>query len=152
MRDALVVTGILLVAGVALGLAGAPKHAYAKAEEGPKADSPKVDTLEVQPVAGKALADSTAPKPQANPVKALVTCAGCHGLTPSKNEKAGPPLFGIYGSKPIKASIEFKTWDDKSLNKFLMNPEKVDSTTRMFFKIRNPEKRAEVIAALKVLR
>ncbi len=86
------------------------------------------------------------------PGKALAPCAGCHPLNGVKKKIAGPSLVKIYGAKPLKSAIKVAKWDDKALDRYLWNPERVDPTTRMFFKVRDAKKRAEIIAALKILK
>ncbi|MBM3267520.1 MAG: hypothetical protein FJZ01_07725 [Candidatus Sericytochromatia bacterium] len=88
----------------------------------------------------------------AAPPGVLSPCAGCHALNGVKKKVAGPPLAGLYGAKPLKAGIKVARWDDASLNRFLWNPEKVDPTTRMFFKVRDDKRRAEIIIAMKALK
>ncbi len=85
-------------------------------------------------------------------VEVLRSCAPCHDLTAARKKRISVPVFGLYGAKPAKASIKIAKWDDRKLNAFLENPKKVDPNSRMSFKVKDPKKRAEIIAAMKTLK
>ncbi|MGE5537292.1 MAG: c-type cytochrome [Gemmatimonas sp.] len=85
-------------------------------------------------------------------------CSVCHSDKPGEN-RVGPSLAGVVGrkageapgfnySKPMKDSGI--TWDDKHLEEYLENPQKVVKGTRMAFPgIKNEKDRDDVIAYLK---
>jgi len=84
-------------------------------------------------------------------------CAGCHALD---SEKEGPRLRGVYGrtsgtvpsftySEALKnAHI---TWGDASLDKWLIDPEKLVPNNDMAFHVESSEERSAIIAYLKQL-
>ena len=84
-------------------------------------------------------------------------CAGCHALD---TEKEGPRLRGVYrrtsGIVPAftysdalkKAHI---IWDEKTLDKWLTDPEKLVANNDMAFQIANADERRQIIAFLKQL-
>jgi cytochrome c len=82
---------------------------------------------------------------------------GCHALD---GEKEGPRLRGVYGrtsgtvpsftySDALKNS--HITWDDRSLDKWLTDPEKLVPNNDMAFRVGSAEERSEIIAYLKQL-
>jgi cytochrome c len=87
-------------------------------------------------------------------------CAVCHSTDGSK--RVGPSLRGVVGrmagsvrgfqySQALKLSSV--TWDEKSLNAYLTNPQKFLPGNRMAFPgLPNPRTRADVIAYLKTLK
>jgi cytochrome c len=84
-------------------------------------------------------------------------CSGCHALD---IDKEGPRLRGVYGrraaavpdfaySEPLKkAAIR---WDDKSLERWLSDPDAMVAGTDMAFRLADAEERTAVIAYLKSL-
>lgn len=88
-------------------------------------------------------------------------CAACHSLQPGKHG-IGPSLVGVYGTKagdipgynfsaPLKASG--LTWDDATLDKWLAAPMQTVPGTKMTYGgLKDPAKRAELIAFLKTLK
>ena len=87
-------------------------------------------------------------------------CAVCHAVTPGEN-KVGPPLAGIVGSKSgtvpgFDFSAAMKdanvTWDDANLDKFLANPTGFVHGTKMFVNLPNETDRQNVIAYLDTLK
>ncbi|MDH4120692.1 MAG: cytochrome c family protein [Deltaproteobacteria bacterium] len=82
----------------------------------------------------------------------LSSCKSCHDLSADKRKVMGPPLFGLYGAKPINAAIPVKKWDDASLDAWLANPKDVLPGNTMMFKVADKAKRDEVIAAMKALK
>ena len=84
-------------------------------------------------------------------------CTGCHALD---NEKEGPRLRGVYGRRSgTVASFQYSnalktaqiTWDATSLDKWLVDPEKLVPDTDMAFQLGKAEERTEIIAYLKGL-
>jgi cytochrome c len=84
--------------------------------------------------------------------KALTNCSICHDITPKKTKLVGPPLFGVFGSKPTIEGVPFDKWDQAALDKWLTDPAKVKPGTNMSFSMSNAKKRAETIAALQALK
>ena len=88
-------------------------------------------------------------------------CAACHSLQPGKHG-IGPSLAGIYGttageipdynfSAPLKASG--LVWDDATLDKWLEAPMQMVPGTKMTYGgLKDPAKRAELIAFIKTLK
>ena len=87
-------------------------------------------------------------------------CKSCHALEVGKN-KAGPTLYGVYGS--VAGKVEgFKyskamassdiIWDEEALNGFLENPKKYLPGTKMSFAgLKKKSQRENVIAYFKSL-
>src|SRR5947209_6580817 len=86
-------------------------------------------------------------------------CAPCHSLEPDKN-LTGPSLSGVVGRKAgtlssfgrysdaIKSSAV--TWDDKTLDAWLADPQHLIPGNEMTFPgIKNPQQRADLIVFLK---
>lgn len=92
----------------------------------------------------------TAPA-QAAPSAALGACATCHDISPAKNKLVGPPLYGVYGNKPVGTGIAVAKWDEGSLDKWLTNPSKIKPDSMMTYTVGNPKKRKEIIQAIKEL-
>lgn len=82
----------------------------------------------------------------------LVTCVGCHDITDAKKQLVGPPLFGVFGSKPSSAGVSFAKWDKGSLDKWLKDPSAVKPGTSMAFKVKNDAKRKKIVDALAELK
>jgi cytochrome c len=96
----------------------------------------------------------------ANPPKTWATCAACHAVQGAA--ALGPSLNGVLGrksgsvpgfaySRAMKsASI---TWDEKSLQAFLADPQKVVPGNRMpFAGVPEPSEATELVHYLKTLR
>ncbi len=86
-------------------------------------------------------------------------CAVCHATTPGE-DKIGPPLAGIVGSKSgtvpgydFSAAMKDAnvTWDAADLDKFLANPAGFVHGTKMFVNLPNETDRQNVIAYLGTL-
>ena len=87
-------------------------------------------------------------------------CAACHSTSPGVN-KIGPSLAGIVGSQsgavpgfnfsPAMKNAKV-TWDEKSLDRFLQNPNGFIAGTRMFFTVPKESDRQNVIAYLETLK
>ncbi|MFA9201685.1 MAG: cytochrome c family protein [Cypionkella sp.] len=114
------------------------------------------------PAAG---ATDAAPAPAADAAlarapAAFVQCKTCHAVAPGKHG-VGPSLAGVHGTKAgeipgyafsgaMKASG--LTWDDATLDRFLERPMQTVPGTKMVYPgLKDPAKRAEVIAYLKTI-
>lgn len=82
-------------------------------------------------------------------------CGGCHSLD---RDKEGPRLRGVYGraagavdSFQYSAALkEAKiTWDDRSLDQWLADPEKLAPGNDMAFHVENSVERGAIIAYLR---
>jgi cytochrome c len=88
-------------------------------------------------------------------------CKACHSAKPGENG-IGPSLAGVYGTKAGEvAGFEFSdallksglTWDDKSLDTWLTNPQAMVPGTKMSFGgLPDAAKRKEVIEYLKSIK
>lgn len=83
------------------------------------------------------------------------TCEACHSI---EDNDVGPKHRGVVGrragsvkdyaySAALKASG--LTWDDATLDAWLSNPSALVPGTKMFFKLDDPQSRADIIAYLK---
>jgi cytochrome c len=93
--------------------------------------------------------------------KVVFQCAICHTAVKGRNS-IGPSLFDVVGRKAaslpgynysdaLKASN--KTWDEKTLDVWLTNPQKLVPGTKMTFSgLPSAEDRANVIAYLATLK
>ena len=88
-------------------------------------------------------------------------CSICHSAQPGRN-LVGPSLFGVvgrhsgripgfrYSAANLNSGL---TWDPATLNRYLASPQQVVPGTLMTFPgLRDPEKRADIIAYLATLR
>lgn len=109
-----------------------------------------------------------APAPE--PVAAVITppatyarCAVCHDAQKGGEDKLGPNLYGVFGTKAGKHRPGFTysaalkssgiVWNEASLDKWLTKPmEMVPGTTMSFPGIKDPAKRQELIDYLKSLK
>jgi cytochrome c len=82
-------------------------------------------------------------------------CTGCHSLD---QDKEGPRLRNVYGSKAgsvasFKYSDALKashlTWDERTLDKWLTDPDSVVPDNDMSFHVASADERAEIIRFLK---
>lgn len=87
-------------------------------------------------------------------------CRTCHELEKEEAKPTGPHLIGVVGRTAgstdyAKYSDGLKesgiVWDEEQLDAWLTNPKDVVKKTRMNFRLRKPEQRADVIAYLKTL-
>ena len=99
--------------------------------------------------------------PEGDPVhgKALYqSCAACHSID---DNDLGPKHRGVVGRRA--GSIEDYTyspalknsgltWDKPTLDRWLTNPSELVPGTKMYFKIDDPHKRADIIAYLEQLK
>ena len=85
------------------------------------------------------------------------TCTGCHTLD---RPKVGPPLRNVYG-RPAGKDTQFSysdaikaasvTWDESTLDRWLVDTESVIPGNDMSFRLNDASKRADIIAYLKQL-
>ena len=100
------------------------------------------------------------PAAHAAPPAAFAACAACHSSDASHG--LGPSFLGVYGRKAAGAkgftySAAMKkaglTWDDKSLDAFIADPQKaVPGNVMPFPGLPDAKQREEVIAYLKTLK
>jgi cytochrome c len=85
-------------------------------------------------------------------------CAACHSI--DEND-LGPRHRGVVGRKAgTVADYNYSpalkssglTWTEDNLDRWLTNPSSLVPGTKMFFKIEDPQARADIIAYLKELR
>lgn len=87
-------------------------------------------------------------------------CIACHTVAKGDRNRAGPNLWGVFGSTAGQRDIGYKfsdalkasglVWDEATLSSYLENPQKVVPKTRMRFPgLKNPDQRADVIAYLR---
>jgi cytochrome c len=106
----------------------------------------------------RAVADPSvaAPHGDANHGKTLYqACAACHSV--DEND-IGPLHRGVVGRRAgsvpdynYSAALKNSgiTWSETQLNRWLINPSAMVPGTKMFFKLDNPQMRADIIAYLK---
>jgi cytochrome c len=114
---------------------------WAHSTSGSEAGASEPSSGEGDPARGKALFEKR--------------CTGCHSLTANKQ---GPQLQGVYGRASgtapgyaysdalKKAKI---VWDDKSLDKWLTDPDAFLPGNNMDFLVAKPQERQDLIAYLK---
>lgn len=89
------------------------------------------------------------------------TCSICHSVQPGQN-KIGPTLSGLVGRKTgSEAGYTYSppnlaanlTWDAATLDKYLESPRTIIPGTKMTYAgLKDPQKRADLIAYLATLR
>lgn len=90
------------------------------------------------------------------------TCYACHSVDPAERGLPGPNLAGVVGRRAgaeaafdyspalKRAAAQGLTWDVRTLDRFLTDPEAVIPRTEMLFTgVRKPEDRRAVIAFLR---
>ena len=93
--------------------------------------------------------------------KAFAQCKACHSIEKGKADGVGPNLYGVYGSKAGAHSATFRysaamkasgqTWNDTTLNSFLLAPTKAVPGTKMTYGgVKDDTKRAALVYYLKV--
>lgn len=94
----------------------------------------------------------------APPPAVFARCAVCHNAEKGDPAKIGPNLWGIYGKKAASSNFNYSaalksaklTWNDETLDKWLTGPMQMVPGTMMSFPgLKDPAKRAELIAWLK---
>jgi cytochrome c len=82
-------------------------------------------------------------------------CGGCHALD---RDKEGPRLGGVYGREAASVpSFEYSTalkksnlkWTEETLEKWLIDPEKLVPENDMTFHVESADERREIISYLK---
>ncbi|MGX7951500.1 c-type cytochrome [Tsuneonella sp. HG249] len=122
-----------------------------------ESDNPQIDPAAAPPSEAVAAAPSAA---TAAAPASFVQCKTCHSVEPGRN-LIGPSLAGIHG-KPAGSvqgyaySAAMKgsglVWDDATLDRFLDTPMKTVPGTKMVYPgLKDPAKRAEVVAYLKTI-
>jgi cytochrome c len=93
--------------------------------------------------------------------KAFAQCKACHSITKGARDGVGPNLYGVYGAKAGAHSATFKystamkasgqTWNDATLNSFLLAPMKAMPGTKMTYGgVKDDTKRAALVYYLKI--
>jgi cytochrome c len=93
--------------------------------------------------------------------KAFAQCKACHSIIKGARDGVGPNLYGVYGSKAGAHSATFKysaamkasgqTWNDATLNSFLLAPMKAMPGTKMTYGgVKDDTKRAALVYYLKI--
>jgi cytochrome c len=93
--------------------------------------------------------------------KVFAQCKACHSITKGDRDGVGPNLYGVYGSKAGGHSATFKystamkasgqTWNDATLNSFLLAPMKAMPGTKMTYGgVKDDAKRAALVYYLKI--
>ncbi|MBS0476585.1 MAG: c-type cytochrome [Proteobacteria bacterium] len=101
---------------------------------------------------------ATAVAVAAPPPAVFARCAVCHNAAKGAEDKIGPNLYGIYGTKAGVGKYAFSdalkgsglVWNDDNLDKWIEGPMTLVPGTNMAFPgIKDPAKRAALIAYLK---
>ena len=109
-------------------------------------------------ISGGAAAD---PVPAGDPERGKALYQGCQACHSVDENDLGPRHRGVVGriagsvedyaySKALKQSG--LTWNDSTLDQWLTNPSALVPGTKMFFKLDDPQARADVISYLKQLK
>ena len=126
-----------------------------------------ITTRKIVAVACLALASSglaqpaNAADPEAGGKVFKIQCSACHGVVEGK-KGIGPSLFGVVGRKAgTVADFHYSeankgsglTWDDATLDRYLVNPRAVvPGTTMPYAGLKNDTQRADLIAYLATLK
>ncbi len=143
---------VIVAASLALALAACGKAAT-------ESDDPVPNEQTFAAPAANALAEASTAAAGETPATFL-QCKTCHAVEPGRHG-IGPSLAGVHGSKAgVAAGYNFSsamkasglTWDDASLDRYLENPMATVPGTKMAYAgLKDPAKRAEMIAYLKTL-
>jgi cytochrome c len=104
-----------------------------------------------------ALADGTAPADADHGKTLYQGCQACHSID---DNDLGPRHRGVVGRRAgsiqdysYSAALKNSglTWDEATLDRWLTNPSALVPGTKMFFRIDDPQARADIIAYLKEL-
>ena len=96
--------------------------------------------------------------PAGDPVRGKSLYQGCESCHSLNENDVGPKHRGVVGRKAgtvpdyaYSAALRNSgvTWDEASLNRWLINPSAMVPGTKMFFKIEDAKSRADIIAYLK---
>jgi cytochrome c len=109
-------------------------------------------------ISASAVAD---PAPAGDPERGKALYQGCQACHSVEENDLGPRHRGVVGrragsvedysySKALKESG--LTWNDSTLDQWLTNPSALVPGTKMFFKLDDPQARADVISYLKQLK
>jgi cytochrome c len=113
---------------------------------------------------GRAFAQSTAVAAttfKGDPIRGKALYQGCESCHSIDANDVGPKHRGVVGRragslKDYSYSAALKnsglTWDDANLDRWLSNPSALVPGTKMFFKIDDAQKRADIITYLRELR
>lgn len=88
----------------------------------------------------------------------LKECTPCHYLDKGADKKKagqGPGLLGVYNRVPTifkDDEMTVQNWNAAALEKWLTKPTSIKPRTRMGFSVPDPDKRAQIIEALKLLK
>jgi len=150
--------------GLGVMLAGCGGSAEEDGDEPTEAVSSEAAATPTETSAAPSEAASATPSATAAAATApaaFAICSACHSVTPGDNG-IGPSLAGIYGTKAGEvAGYEFSdamkksglTWDDKTLDSYLTNPQMVVPGTKMSFGgMQDAAKRKDVIAYIKAVK
>jgi cytochrome c len=111
-------------------------------------------------LSGTAMAESQAAAalPPGDPVQGKALYQGCTGCHSIDENDIGPRHRGVVGRRAAalddyaySAALKNSglTWDEQTLDHWLTNPSALVPGTKMFFKIDDPQNRADIIAYLK---
>jgi cytochrome c len=98
--------------------------------------------------------------PPASPPASFARCSVCHSAAKDAPAKIGPNLWGVYGAKAARTKYNYSTalkgaklqWNAETLDKWMTAPMTMVPGTMMSFPgLKDPAKRAEIIAYLKHL-
>jgi len=137
---------------MAFGLQSPPKN-----EDALMKNAPKIMALGAVAL----LSATSAMAAPAAPPATFARCAVCHNATKDGPDKIGPDLWGVYGRKAATGKHNYTEalkkanlkWDEPTLDKWIAGPMQLVPGTAMAFPgIKDPAKRAELIAWLKTLK
>ena len=109
---------------------------------------------------GAAFAQTTAAAstPKGDAARGKILYQGCESCHSIDDNDVGPKHRGVVGRRagsiadyaysPALKNSEL-TWDEATLDRWLINPSALVPGTKMFFRIDDPQKRADIIAYLK---
>lgn len=95
---------------------------------------------------------------EASPPAAYNRCAVCHTANKGGEDKLGPNLYGVFGSRAAEGGFSYSTalkdsgltWDEATLHSWLENPRALVPGNRMSFPgLKDAAKRQEIIDYLK---
>lgn len=132
------------------------------------ADAPQEEAAAEDDPAPEAAAKAAPPPPppppapakvaEASPPAAYNRCAVCHTANKGGEDKLGPNLYGVFGSRAAEGGFSYSTalkdsgltWDEATLHSWLENPRALVPGNRMSFPgLKDAAKRQEIIDYLK---